>query len=252
MANSISPIQSSPFVGLGDAEFTVTTTGMYTMAFKSSLPYFPAGSPAQSANATAESTDVTMAADTAGNKNDKWFTFWSAGNVRGFYVWFNINAAGTDPEVANMVGIEVAGATGATAATLATAAIAAINANATAAQYVVASAGASGHVIIRNLQPGNATNAANAAGGDSYGASFSITAGSYGTPPQSGLTAKIIVDDVEVAWFGNPSPTQASLGGSAQFTATAGDVVKVEFSSLSDADAALNAVKSEVNLYLGQ
>ena len=251
MANNIPINVSSPFVGLGTAETTIVTTGRYTLEFKSFLPYLAAGSPPQSTVPSAESTDVTFAADTAGSRNNTYFTFWSAGNVQGFYVWFNINAAGTDPAVANMTGIEVAGATGATAATLATAAIAAIAANATAAQYVVATAGASGHAIIRNLQLGQATNAANAAGGSSAGASFSITQGSYGVPAQSGLTAKIIVDDVLIESFGNPSPTQPMLGGSASFAATAGDVVELELSSLSDADAALNAVKTIVNLYSG-
>jgi hypothetical protein len=250
MTNAISPISSSPFAGTGTAGLQVTTAGLYTVQFKSFLPYLASGSPAQSAAATPEATNVTFAADTAGSKNNTYFTFNSAGDVKKFYVWFNINSAGTDPAVANATGIQVAGATGATAATLATAAIAAINANATAALYVVATAGASGHAIITNLQPGDATDAAN--GTASYGASFAITQGSYGTPAQSGLTAKIMQNSTVIASFGNPSPTQPIMGGSAVISASANDTLAVVFSSLSSADSALNAVKSIVNLYAGE
>lgn len=252
MANSISPIQSSPFAGLGSAELQVTTTGLYTLEFKSFLPYLAAGSPPQSVSPSAEITDATLAADSSGSRNDTYYTFWTAGDVKGYYVWFNINSAGTDPAIANMTGIEVAGATDATAATLATAARAAITASTYVTEGWGTVGGATTHVITTNKQYGQSTNAANGAGGASAGASFSITQGSYGTPAASGLTAKIIVDDVVVAQFGNPSPTQPVLGGSATFAATANDVVELELSSLSDADAALNAVKTVVNLYQGQ
>lgn len=250
MANSISPISSSPFAGLGTASLQVTTAGLYTMEFKSFLPYIASGSAPQSSSATAEATNVTFAADSSGSLNSTYFTFNSAGDVKGFYVWFNINSAGVDPAVANRTGIQVTGATNATAATLATAAIAAINANAVAALYVVASAGVSGHAIITNLQPGQATNAAN--GTASPGFSYSITQGSYGSPEQSGLTASILQNSTVIASFGNPSPTQPILGGSAHIQASANDTLSVVFSSLSGADAALNAVKSIVNLYFGE
>lgn len=64
---------------------------------------------------------VAFTADTAGSLNNTYFYLNDAsGNA--YYVWFNINSAGTDPMVAGKIGVEVAGATNASAATLGTAA----------------------------------------------------------------------------------------------------------------------------------
>lgn len=249
--NSINLDSSQPFSGLGTATFNVITTGLYNLSWKSSIPYLPAGGLAQSTVPSNGSVNVTCAADVAGSKNNKWWTFYVPGNLRGYYVWYNINAAGTDPAVAGLTGIEVAGATGATAATLATASIAAINAS-SAASYVVATAGTSGHLILTALFPGTYTAAANAAGGDSYGASFSATAGSYGDPPISGLTVIAYNGSTVLARWGFPTPTQPSMGGVVQISATAADVLTLVFSSLSNADLAINAVKSVINLFKGE
>lgn len=248
--NSLQVNTSTPVGGLGTQTFNVVTAGLYTLEFKSFIPYLPAGSPAQSTVPSAESTNVTCAADTAGSKNSTYWTFNSAGDLYGFYVWYNINAAGVDPAPAGLLGIEVAGATGATAATLATASIAAINASALASPYVTASAGVAGHLIITNDQPGAATDAAN--GTASYGASFAVTAGSYGVPEQSGLGVVIKQNSTVLARYGFPSATTPILGGSVRIQASAADVLTVVLSSLSGADAALNAVKSIVNLYQGE
>lgn len=247
--NSMPLNVSSPFSGLGTATFNVVTTGMYTCEVKSFLPYLASGIN-QSTSVANNIVDVTCAADTAGNKNSTYWTFNSAGNSHSYYVWYNINAAGVDPAVAGSTGIEVAGATGATAATLATATIAAIVASGAAA-YVTASAGSSGHVILTNLQYGSVTAAAN--GVASYGASFSVTqAGSDGVPAASALVVKIKQGSTVLATLSNPSPTQQIMGGSVHIQATAADVITVVFSSISVADAALNAVKSIINLYQGE
>ncbi len=120
-----------------------------------------------------------------------------------------------------------------------------------ASLYVVASAGASGHLILTNKQLGDVTAAAN--GTASYGASFSITTtGGFGTPPASGLVAKVYNNSVLQATFGLPSPTQPLLGGSVYMAVTAGNAVDLILSSLSSADSAPNAVKTIVNFYAGQ
>lgn len=247
--NSLNPVQSTVVSGLGTQTFNVVTAGNYTFSFKAFLPYLASGNPAQSTSPSAEATNVTFAADSAGSLNSTFFTFNSAGDLQGFYVWFNINSAGVDPAPAGRTGIAVAGATNASAATLATAAIAAINANATAALYVVASAGASGHAIISNIQPGNATDAAN--GTASPGFSYVITAGSFGVPAMSGLTVQLKNNSTVLARYGNPSPTQPVMGGSVSVACAANDVLTFVAASLSDADNALNAVKSIVNIYQG-
>lgn len=251
MANSFNANVSAPISGLGTFSNTVVASGNYTFEFKSFLPFLASGSPAQSVGVSQEITDVTFAADSSGSKNSTWFSFRSASDAYSFYVWFNINSAGVDPAPAGYTaGIAVAGATGATAATLATAAIAAINANATAALYVTASAGASGHVILTNKQYGDTTAAAN--GTASYGASFSVTTvGGFGTPAASGLTAKIYNNSVLQATYAFPTPTQQILGGSVRMACTAGQDVSIILASLSTADAPANSIKSIVNFYLG-
>ncbi len=252
--NSLQLNSSTVVSGLGTQTFNVVTTGLYTLAFKSFLPYLASGSQPQSTSPSGNVTDVTCAADTAGNRNNTYFIFYTAGNLRGYYVWFNINAAGTDPAVAGLTGIEVAGATGATATTLGGAARTAIAAS-SAASYVTISGGTS-HVIISQLSPGTLTAVANGAGGSSAGASFSVTAaGSYGVPAMSGLNVVVYggaAGTTVLARCGFPSPTQPILGGSVQIAATAADIINVTLSSLSDADAALNAVKTVMNLYQGE
>lgn len=251
MANNIPINVSSPFAGLGTAQTTIVTAGFYTCEFKSFLPYMASGSQPQSASPSAESTDITLAADSSGSLNSTFFTFNIAGDQIGYYVWYNINSAGVDPAVAGRTGIAVTGATNATAATLATATRAAINAaigSGVAAPSVVIS-GATTHVIITNVGVGQSTNAAN--GTASPGFTYSITQGSYGTPEISGLSVAIKQNSTILATFGAPSATQPIMGGSARFSASVGDVISVVLSSLSGADNALNAVKSIINLYQG-
>lgn len=240
---------SSPFSGLGTATATITTAGFYTVSFKTFLPFQAAGTAVTTAPAN-EVVNVTAAADSSGSKNSTWWKFYSAGDVKGFYVWYNINSAGVDPTPAGLTGIEVVGATGASAATLATATITAINASATASTYVVASAGTSGHLILKNTQYGACTAAAN--GTASYGASFSQTqAGSYGVPAASGVSVVLKQNSTVLATFAFPSPTQQIMGGSAVVNAAASDTISVVIASNSAADAALNGVKSILNLFAG-
>lgn len=243
--------QSQPFAGLGTASYTVPTggAGLYTLSFKSFLPYQPAGTVVSSSPLNTI-TNVTLVADSAGSLNSTWFKFYSAGNVAGFYVWYNINSAGVDPAPSGLTGIQVTGATNASAATLATATITAINASAAASQYVVAKAGTSGHAIISNINYGSGN--ATADGTAATGFTFTVTqAGSDGTPAASGLNGVIKQNSTVVATFAFPSPTQAILGGSAEIQASAADVLSLVLASTSTADSSLNAVKTIINLFQG-
>lgn len=241
---------SSPFSGLGTAQATIVTSGIYTVSFKSFLPYLASGT-AITSGPLNNIVNITAAADVSGSKNSTFWTFNSAGNAYGFYVWYNINSAGVDPAPAGLTGIEVDGATGATAATLATATIAAINASAAANPYVVATAGTSGHLILTNTQYGSLTAAAN--GTASYGASFSVTqAGSDGVPAASGLSIVIKQNSTVKATYAFPSPTQPIMGGSVTINASVSDTVSIILASNSTADAGLNAVKTIMNLYQGE
>lgn len=246
--NSLQLNSSTPVGGLGTQTFNVVTAGLYTVQFKSFIPYLASGSPAVSANPSAASVNVTFAADSSGSLNSTYFTFNSAGNLYPYYVWFNINSAGVDPAPAGRIGIQVTGATNATAATLATAAITAINA--ITSGIITATAGASGHVILTNTQVGLNTDPAN--GTASPGFTYSITEGSYGTPAISGLDVVIQQNSTVLARYGFPTPTQPIIGGSVVVQAAANDVLTVILSSLSTADNALNAVKTIVNVYAGE
>lgn len=203
--------------------------------------------PAATANPEAfEVQDVTLAADSSGSRNSTWWKFFTAGDVVGYYVWYNINSAGVDPAPAGLTGIEVAGATNATADTLATATRAAITASA-AGSYVTVS-GATSHVILTNKQYGACTAASN--GTASAGASFSITTtGTFGYA--SGLVIAVKKNTTTLATYALPSPTQPIMGGETTAQFAAGDTVNVVISSLSVADAGLNAVKGIINVYAG-
>lgn len=61
---------------------------------------------------------VATVADSSGSLNNKYFYLNSANGTTGYYVWFNVNSAGTDPAIAGKTGIAVAIATGATAGTV--------------------------------------------------------------------------------------------------------------------------------------
>lgn len=247
MTNALQLNESTPVGGLGTQTYTVTTAGNYTLSFKSFIPYLASGSQPQSTVPSSEVSDVTLVADSSGSLNSTYWTFNAAGDTYGYYVWYNINSAGVDPAVAGRTGIQVAGATNANATTLATATRAAINAS-TAASYVTVS-GATTHVILTNKQVGQATNTAN--GGASPGFSYSLTQGSYGVPAISGLVVQLKQNSTVLATYGFPSPTQPIMGGSVVIAASAADVISFVASSLSDADNALNAVKSVVNLFTG-
>jgi hypothetical protein len=247
--NALSSTASTVVAGLGTQTYNLTTTGIYTLSCQSFLPYLAIGSQPQSTVPSPAIDTVTTVADVSGSLNSTYFTFYSAGNLYGFYVWYNINSAGVDPAPTGLFGIQVAAATSATANTIASDTIAAINANALASQYVKAS-GATNNVIISDLQTGTSTAAAN--GTASPGFSYVVTAtGSYGFPAESGLNIFLEDNGTVLTRVGNPTPTQPLLNCQSVFQGTSGDVVTVVLTSLSPADQLPNAVKSIMNLFAG-
>lgn len=248
MTNTLSTIQSSPFVGLGTQSLTLTTAGIYTIDVKAFVPWMTSDQPVAVANPFAyEVQDVTCAADSSGSRNSTWWSFRTAGDQYAYYVWYNINSAGVDPAPSGYTaGIEVAGATNASATTLGGATRTAIAASA-AGSYVSVS-GATSHAILTNKAPGACTAAAN--GTASAGASFSITTtGTFGYA--SGLVVQIKQNTTILATLGLPTPTQPLVAGTVSAAFTAGQAVNVVLSSLSVADAGLNAVKGIINIYAG-
>jgi hypothetical protein len=249
MTNALQVNQSTVVGGLGTQSFTVVTTGMYTLSFKSFIPYLAAGSPAVTANPVAEIQTVTVTGDTAGSLNSTYWTFYSAGDLQGFYVWYNINSAGVDPAPAGLTGIQVAAATGANSSAIGSATRTAIAASSAASQYVTVT-GSTSAVTLNNIQVGSCTAAAD--GTAATGFAFAVgTTGTYGTPAISGLDVVLKQNSTVLARYGFPTPTQPIMGGSVVISASASDVITIVLSSLSAADNALNAVKTIVNLFQG-
>ncbi len=233
--NSLSPIQSTPFTGVGTQTYNVQADGQYTVSANVSIPWQSSDAPG-STLATKNAQTVSTVADSSGSLNSTYFTFYDAGDVHGWYVWFNINSAGVDPAVAGLTAVPVAGATDVTANTLATAARAAI-VTATAGYVVVT--GATDEIILTNVGRGACTAAAD--GEDATGFDFDVgTAGSYGSG--SGLVVKVQLEGDDVLTLSQPTPTQPLLAGQVTFEAEAGDVITVVMSSLATADAKANAV----------
>lgn len=79
----------------------------------------------------AQVSTVQTVADSAGSLNDTYFLISGIdtnGDEVEYYVWFNINSAGTDPKLDGKIAVPIAGATNATANTLATAIATALDA----------------------------------------------------------------------------------------------------------------------------
>lgn len=240
--NSLSLIHSTPFTGLGTQTYNVPATGRYTIGVNVTIPWQTSDAPSNVA-ATKEVQTVTTVADTAGSLNSTWWKFYTAGDVTGYYVWYNINSAGVDPAPAGFTAIPVTGATGATANTLATATRAAIN-TATAA----VATGATNAVIITANGYGEMTAAADGTAATGFG--FTVgTTGSYGSA--SGLTIKCYDQTTLLLTLSQPTPTQPFMAGSVAAQCTAGDALTVVLASLADADAVANAVKGVINIYAG-
>ncbi len=243
--NSLNPSQSTPFTGLGTQTYNVPADGFYTVQATVTIPWMTSDAAAFVASAKNVQT-ITTRADSTGDLNDTVYTFYAAGNVKGWYVWHNINSAGTDPEIEGLTGIEVAAATDVTANTLATAERAAIT-TATAGYMTVT--GSTSAVILTNVAYGGCTEAADSVD-DPTGFTFAVgTTGTYGSG--SGLIVKVLLEGDEVLVLSQPTPSQPSLSGQITVEADAGDVIEVVLSSVATADQQLNAVKGVINVFGG-
>lgn len=138
-----------------------------------------------------EVTTVLCVADVAGSLNNTFFHLNAANDARKYYVWYNVNGAGTDPLVAGRLGIEVAVATGAADTVVATATKTAIDANIDFGATV-----STATVTITNDNTGDTTNAS-----DAGATGFTITTTVAGDGEDQALK--------EVRLSGLASPSQA-------------------------------------------
>jgi hypothetical protein len=260
--NSISPIAATPFCGLGTQTYNVPTTGIYSYQATINLPWQTSDVPASTSNPPSSNIqNIATVADSSGSLNNTYFEFTLPGNapflVSGtwysfYYVWYNINSAGTDPAPAGGFGIQVTGATGASANTLAgntrTAIAAALPT--TGNTYVVS--GATNHIILTALQNGLTTAAVDTG---TTGFTFVVTAaGSFGYASGLVCTVKRTTSGPTTTILqsaSQPSPTQPLMALQGTGACLAGDTITVITSSLATADAGLNAVKGIINIFFG-
>lgn len=255
--NSVSAIASTPFTGLATQTYNVPTTGNYTATATAFLPWMTSDQPYAVANPLKnEVQTITAVADVSGSLNNTYWEFTLPGNapfqVAGtwysfFYVWYNINSAGTDPAPAGGYGIQVAGATNASASTLGGATRTAVAAALPATGNTYAVSGATSATILTAAQAG-ATTAAVDTGATGF--TFAVgTAGSFGYA--SGLVLTIKHNTTIIGMASQPTPTQPLEGVSTTVQCTAGDTITVITSSLAAADALPNAVKGIINIFQG-
>lgn len=244
--NSLNVNESIPFTGLTTLTFNIPTTGIYSIGAKISIPWVDGSDPGAVATPPVqEKQTITTVADSAGSLNSKFWTFYDAGNINGYYVWYNINSAGVDPAPAGLTGIAVAGATNATASTLGGATRTAI----AAAVSTVTVTGTTSGVILLNTQAGVTTAAADGTAATSFTFAVNKT-GSYGAG--SGLKLQIKNGSTVLLTLSNPSPSQPLVGGKVITQCTAADVITVVTSSLASVDALPNAVKGVLNIFQGE
>lgn len=146
------------------------------MAISATIALTPGGN--------AQVSQVITVADVSGSLNNTYFLLSSINTTtnaqKNFYVWFNINSAGTDPAIAGATAIPITGATNVNAATLATSINTALN----ALTSDFTSTRATATLTITNVNPGNATKAADGA----------VPTGFAITTPTAGLFANVVVN----------------------------------------------------------
>lgn len=117
---------------------------------------------------------ITPVSDSSGSLNNKYFLIDTP--LIKYYVWFNINGAGTDPALAGRTGIQITGATNVSGSTLATSINTAFNA--LPAKFI--STVSSGQVSVANNVTGAVTAAADGASAPGF-AYAGLTTGVTGT-----------------------------------------------------------------------
>lgn len=112
--------------GTIDGTTTNTTTGAVTAQTVSTL--VPTFTTTGNTHAGAQQvTQVTTVADVAGSLQSAYFTLSSADNTTNYYVWYNINNAGTNPSITGLTGIQVNAPLNASANAIAAATASAVN-----------------------------------------------------------------------------------------------------------------------------
>ncbi len=214
--------------------YTSTATGVQTIA-----PIADTG--------VLQSQTITTVADVSGSLNNKYLLLSSINTTtkaqKDFYIWFNINSAGTDPLIAGRTAIPITGATNVSANTLATSIRSALN----ALSGDFTAAGTNAAVIVSNVAPGPVTAAVDgtAATGFTFGSATAGVASNLNN-------TYFLLSDASSAhlyyvWFNVSSiGTDPLIAGrtAVPITIVAGDTAATIGTALASAIAALNSTNS--------
>lgn len=142
------------------AVFTATGTGAQTAAPIADTSRRQAQTVTTIADTGAkEVTDIACVADVAGSLNSTYWTFFTASNAIKYYVWYNVDSAGVNPNVPAATGIEVALTAGDSATDVASATLSAIDGSGAAVGTTILT----NHVGLTNNLTGVTTDASNGA-----------------------------------------------------------------------------------------
>lgn len=123
-----------------------------------------------------EKTQVTCTGDTAGSLNNTYFVFHSANDATKYYMWYNVDDGGTDPAVANAIGVQVAISAGDNASTVASVSRAQFDPD---FQSDFIETGATDKIVFQNVAVGSTTDAVDT-GSTGFTISVQIQGGSVG------------------------------------------------------------------------
>lgn len=177
-----------------------------------------------------EKFTVLCVADSSGSLNNTYWEFQNTdidGNTTDYYVWYNVNSAGTDPALANKTGVEVALATDAAATTVASTTETALSSDAT---IRVSSSVSSATVTVEMGAMGSVTDAS-----DSGSTGFTITEVlegqkfEFGATDDVNLTPSFNFVDVTASQLGETLLDQIQNGNNITVTVPAKEVVAALF-----------------------
>lgn len=96
------------FLQIATDDTTANASGTVTAASVAAADTVTIGGSVLTAQDQREIRTVVCVADSSGSLNSKWWKLYSALDETYYYVWYNVNDAGVDPEITDAVGIEVA------------------------------------------------------------------------------------------------------------------------------------------------
>jgi hypothetical protein len=203
-----------------------------------------------------QKTSIVLVDDVTGSLNNTYFVGVNTdidGTTTTYYVWYNINSAGSDPAISGATGVEVAGATNATAETLATATVAAIDASALRLSAVVDTASAD-KIYIENGAMGAVTATADTGStGFTFAADVTGEKFEFGATADCSMSPEFSFVDVTASQLGATLLDQIQNGNNVTVTVPAKEVTATMFQeTLGSVAGDTRTVGSDVIVGIGE